>query len=573
VKQTVKVAKSNRARQRLMAFIVVGVAIAGAAFIVLSHAVTSYNNPYSCSTHPILSTSTRTSQSTCTKYVQYILNSSNSPSPNLTIDGDYYTATKTAVQHFQFDKKVSNSGCGTTYSSCDGIVGSATWTKLDSENARLTQLANMKGSVACSSANSTSITLGVSWSSTSGTTVLLRGSTQIASWTGSSGSTSKVDAGLAPSTGYNYYLKNGTTTLASIGCRTTAKPTGSLGCGATTTSSVALNITYNNGDGATGLYRGTTLLVSYAKGAATTSRTDTGLAANTSYAYSLKSGSTLLVSVTCKTAAAPTTTTTSPPPTTTTTPPPTSGGSTTPTSPGGTVVVNQSSPLSSSAVTKSSGSTSSSTGVDVVSGETPSDATSDVVDGVTVDGSSDSSVDTNDSNSPTSVANIQAKSSSTLKTVMSAFAVVALMVIGFFAWLIIRSRRLDAEQTYDYSTDYNYAAPVSQDVYAVPSAPSQPPVSNTKLEEIVNSTFYPGQLQQPAPATPEPKADEPLDMFDIANQYPTSFGNSHNILTQQPTGVFKPVEPASTPPADPADLIPLPPAPTEPTSGDLTIQH
>jgi hypothetical protein len=190
---------------------------------------------------------------------------------------------------------------------------------------------------------------------------------------------------------------------------------------------------------------------------------------------------------------------------------------------------------------------------------------------------------------------------SNIKTAASgAFVTVALMIIGFFGWLIIRSRRLDAGQSYSSYDNYDastyFAAPTAEQPGAMtPAEPVSPdfttmaaaqsftpsvpvaPAANSKVESIINQTFYPGQPQSTTPDAQQSASNEPLDMFEIANQYPMSFGNNHNVLQgaraplPSPTPVMPPEAPTPT-------LISLPPAPEltpdEMTpDGSLSISH
>lgn len=119
--------QKTNTRLRLI-IIVVLVALGGTIYLVTSHALTPYSNPYTCAAQPLLTPGISTG--TCVKYVQYTLHVLDS--------GTFNPTTKTAVQQFQFSNQVPQSGCGAVYTSCDGIVGPATWPKINAYNTAQT---------------------------------------------------------------------------------------------------------------------------------------------------------------------------------------------------------------------------------------------------------------------------------------------------------------------------------------------------------------------------------------------------------------------------------------------------
>lgn len=510
------------------------------------------------------------------------------------------------------------------------------------------------GSFTCAS-NTTDITLTLTWANaTYGVSAWRYGmSSPLYSSSSVSGTNIKVDGNAQNASNatfnYEFRTKNASGAIVILqkkSCSTKPKPaTVSIGCATVTTSSITVNVKYANPDLSTNLYMGSTLAISYPKGSATTTRTQSSLAASTSYTFKLDPGAAgAPVQVTCTTADPPVAP--PPPPADTgsgdTTNPGTGGGGTTNPDPG--TSEPDPTPLDTGTTDGSSD------GVDVYSDGSTDSTTG--VDGVTVDGSADpSSTNTNtDSGSSASSSNndstssgstgsrLNGKKTSTTKLVASALVVIGLMTVAFFGWLFIRSRRLNAEQSYDYNNTA-YAPPIDApqavtgadfmaSTFEVPTASQQiplpppvaAPIASNKMESIINSTFYPGQTQPAVPGE-GPKDSEPLDMFEVAEQYPTSFGNSHVISPLTPTAAdlantppvftpmpttFTPSEPTSlpepalepyTPPAEPAepepvaqadgtldlhparvtptqtpaeDLIPLPPMPTDvPAAGDV----
>jgi hypothetical protein len=352
----------------IMVFVVLGIGIIGSIFVVISHAATPYSNPYSCSSHPTLSTSTRTSQATCTKYVQYIL--------HITVDGDYYTATKSAVQNFQFSNRIANSGCGSSASTCDGIVGSATWTKLDQSNASQTQAAAPAptGSLVCASSTTSSsvITIKYANASSSQPVDFFRSGSHLSSYTNGSATVSYTSSGLAAGTNYVYQLRHNSSVYASINCATAApNPTGTVTCGSSTTSSITLNVSYANASSAkpVALVSGSAGLATYTNGSTSTTFNSTGLAAGSAHNYQLKYGSTVLSSINCNAAAAPA------PPAPDPTPDPTPDPGTT--DPGTSDPSGSSSGISYDSGSSSGGSTDGIAGLDTGSSDSSSGSSAD----------------------------------------------------------------------------------------------------------------------------------------------------------------------------------------------------
>lgn len=303
-KQT-KIRSPKYVSHLIMVFVVLGIGIFGSILVVISHAATPYSNPYSCPSHPTLSTSTRTSQATCTKYVQYIL--------HISVDGDYYTATKSAVQNFQYSNRIANSGCGSSAGTCDGVVGSATWTKLDQSNASQTQAAAPAptGSLTCASSTTSSSVITIRYANASNADPVdfFRSGTHLSSYTNGSASINYTSSGLAAGTNYVYQLRHGSSVYASINCATaTPNPSGTVSCASNTTSSISLNVSYANASSSkpVALISGSSGLATYTNGTVNTTFNSTGLAAGSAHNYQLKWGSAVLSSVNCSAATAPT---------------------------------------------------------------------------------------------------------------------------------------------------------------------------------------------------------------------------------------------------------------------------
>ena len=222
----------------VLMFIVVGVAIGGVGYLVKSHAQVPYNNVHSCPSQPMLSTASGSSSPSCTKYIQTVL--------GISADGSYGPITKAAVQKFQYDNKVTNSSCRTTYASCDGIVGPATWPKLVASNSAQTRAATpaapavpvaskapaaptapkaTEGTLACTSSLIHSDSLKLTYANAGANGVkLYRGSTIMASYPAASGNTIFSESGLIAGTTYAYTLRAGSVVLASASCATPKEP-------------------------------------------------------------------------------------------------------------------------------------------------------------------------------------------------------------------------------------------------------------------------------------------------------------------------------------------------------------
>jgi peptidoglycan hydrolase-like protein with peptidoglycan-binding domain len=126
----------------IMMLVVLGTAVGGTAYLVASHAQVPYNNVFSCPSRPTLSVKTGSSNPTCTKYAQYVVG-------GIAVDGSFGPATQSAIRAFQYNNHVGNSGCTTAGpSSCDGIIGSATWNALVASNNKQTQATSYKAPTA-----------------------------------------------------------------------------------------------------------------------------------------------------------------------------------------------------------------------------------------------------------------------------------------------------------------------------------------------------------------------------------------------------------------------------------------
>jgi peptidoglycan hydrolase-like protein with peptidoglycan-binding domain len=118
----------------VMVLVVLVTAVGGTYYLVASHAQTPYKNPYTCTSQTQLKAG---SKGACVSFLQYALTNSTT-SPGLAVDGDFGPNTKIAVQKFQFANHVTGSSCGASYTTCDGIVGPLTWSKVSAFNSAKT---------------------------------------------------------------------------------------------------------------------------------------------------------------------------------------------------------------------------------------------------------------------------------------------------------------------------------------------------------------------------------------------------------------------------------------------------
>ena len=478
-------------------FVMAVAALAGSYLLLSSHALTPYSNPYSCSTHTQIQYG---STGTCVKYVQYTL--------HVVVTGSFDSATKTAVQHFQFNNKVINSGCGTLYSSCDGIVGTYTWPKIDSYNASQTQ--------AALPTNNSLPTGSVSYVKCS------------ASLTGS-----EYDAD-RPTDGARVTIVAGGTSYPVSSTTRTWSWTIPPAIKNKTTYSIA--VTGHNVNSA-GSYAGTNPALS---------------GSPVSYNY----GPCAPVPPTPTPPTPPAGTTTPP---ANTAPPATTGTSTSTNTPATTGTststnTNKNTGQGLAVVNSGSADTGSSTQTDL--GVTTEPATT-VID--------NSAADSNATNSTTSNTDVPIittkpkKASSSLAKVLvtSFFVIVGFLVLLAAAIFWYTRRRL--EPSYDADLFAAGQSGVSSDVPAmpmvspvsdqppagfavsapavtVPPSPYAPPVTDNAITKKINEAFYPN-VKQPvssAAAVAKDKAAEVPDMFEIAQQHPESFGNAQNVLADTP---------------------------------------
>ncbi len=496
-------------------------ALVGTYVLVSSHALTPYSNPYSCSTHPLIQYG---STGTCVKYAQYTLH------VTADVSGTFGGATKLAVQHFQFDNRVAYSGCGTYYSSCDGIVGTYTWAKIDSSNAAQTQAALPTNNYA-----------------PVGSVTYVRCSAQL---TGSEYDSDRPTDGARVS-----IIAGGTTYIVSSTTRTW--------------SWTIPTVIKNNG----------TYLI-YVSGrnvnsAATFTGTNTVLSGSpVSYNYGV-----------CVPAPTPTPTSPAAPAT-----PTSPAAPATPTSPA--APATPTSAADSVAVVGSlAGSVD--TGQTNISDDVPQGGAATTETVVLDTGTLDAAVGNNsvatsdqpaaaatetssaandivDSKTPpgATITSGPAKKASTslVKTVLTGFfgSLLLLLLLGGGFFLIMSRRSSSSYDADSYAlSDYNYAPAVqplvSPTAYvpAVTVAPTttvapaaltsspppppafSPPASNSAITQKINEAFYPNQPTRPQPLPATPAADEIPDMYEIANQHPESFGNARYV---QPTPT-KPPEP------------------------------
>lgn len=447
------------------------VAFGGTYVLVSSHALTPYSNPYSCPTHPLLQYG---STGTCVKYVQYTL--------HVAVSGSFDSATKTAVQHFQFDNKIANSGCGSTYTSCDGKVGSYTWPKIDSYNASQTQAAQPTNN-----------------SAPTGSVAYTQCNTQI---TGS-----EYDAD-RPNDGARVILVAGGTTYTVTS--TTRSWSWTIPAALKNSTSYSIAVSGRNVNSA-GAFAGTNTTLS-------------GSPVKYSYAA-------------CAPKPTPTTppVTTTPPTTTPTTPPATTSSPSTTTSAPATTSAR---PRSTSLQVVPNQSASATTAAPALDVTTPT--TAETIDTTVADGTGDSTT-TGDN---TASGNTNSSSSTTPVTKKAKTSLVKTVIIGFFGSILLLALLGGAFILYfrrrtqpSYDTDMYAALPTTQppagptaDASAVPPPlPYAPPVANDAVAQSINQAFYPNQPPAAASTPPQAKLPEEPDMFEIAKQHPESFGNAHYV--------------------------------------------
>ena len=503
-------------------FVMAVAALAGSYLLLSSHALTPYSNPYSCSTHTQIQYG---STGTCVKYVQYTL--------HVVVTGFFDSATKTAVQHFQFNNKIINSGCGILYSSCDGIVGSYTWPKIDSYNASQTQAA-----------------LPTNNSLPTGSVSYVRCS---ASLTGS-----EYDAD-RPTDGARVTIVAGGISYPVSSSTRTWSWTIPLAIKNTTTYSIA--VTGRNVN-SVGSYAGTNPAlsgspVSYNYGSCAPTPTPipnpTPAPTPTPITPTPPAGTTTPPANT----APPATTGTS---TSTNTTPSATAGTNTNTAPsittGTSTNSNKNTGQSLTVVDSGSadaGSSSAQTGL----GVTTEPATT-VIDNSATDSNATNST-TSNTDAPIITTKPKKASSSLAKVlVTSFFAIVGFLVLVAAAIFWYTRRRL--EPSYDADLFAAGQSGVSSDVPAMPMAspvgnqppagfavntaavtvpppsPYAPPVTDNAITKKINEAFYPN-VKQPvssAAAVATDKAAEVPDMFEIAQQHPESFGNAQNVLADTP---------------------------------------
>ena len=499
-------------------FVMAVAALAGSYLLLSSHALTPYSNPYSCSTHTQIQYG---STGTCVKYVQYTL--------HVVITGSFDSATKTAVQHFQFNNKIINSGCGTLYSYCDGIVGTYTWPKIDSYNAAQTQAA-----------------LPTNTSLPTGSVSYVRCS---ASLTGS-----EYD-GDRPTDGARVIIVAGGTSYPVNSTTRTWSWTIPPAIKNTTTYSIA--VTGRNVNSVAS-YAGTNPAlsgspVSYNYGPCAPTPTPTPTPSSTTP----PAGTTTPPSNTASPATTGTSTNTNT--NTTTNTPATTGTNTTPSTSTGTSTnsnSNKNTGQSLAVVDSGSADAGSSSSAQTGLGVTTEPATT-VIDNSATDSSATNST-TSNTNAPTATTKPKKVSSSLVKVlVTSFFAIVGFLVLVAATIFWYTRRRL--EPSYDADLFAADQSGVSSDVpvtpmvspvgdqppagfvvstpaVTAPPSPYAPPVTDNAITKKINEAFYPN-VKQPEPAAAAvatDKAAEVPDMFEIAQQHPESFGNAQNVLTDTP---------------------------------------
>ena len=203
----------------IMILVVLGTAVGGTAYLVASHAQVPYSNVFSCPSQPTLSVKTGSSSPTCTKYAQYVVG-------GIAVDGSFGPVTQSAIRSFQYNNHVGNSGCTTAGpSSCDGIIGSATWSALVASNNKQTQASAAasapRGTLTCTPISPNDVTLHVTYANAGAAGAkLYKASSLLTSYATASGNTNYTASRLVASTAYSFSLHSGAATLATATCTT-----------------------------------------------------------------------------------------------------------------------------------------------------------------------------------------------------------------------------------------------------------------------------------------------------------------------------------------------------------------
>ncbi|MDB5169531.1 MAG: hypothetical protein JWO41_887, partial [Candidatus Saccharibacteria bacterium] len=156
-----------------------------------------------------------------------------------------------------------------------------------------------------------------------------------------------------------------------------------------------------------------------------------------------------------------------------------------------------------------------------------------------IDTATGSVIDPNSSLGKTAIRVLHAKAAKTQQTTITvsfSTALITALIIGVF--LVLHKRR--AVNAFATANPY---APSPTLIQAQP-LPVQPQPVQPAVDAIITNTFYPGSQQPTAPAAPV-TANEPLDMYELANQHPETYGNMHNYLpeipaSQQPGATISP---------------------------------
>jgi len=174
------------------------------------------------------------------------------------------------------------------------------------------------GTLSCQTVDSTTIRL--SYTTTNGSNVhLFRGSTAIVNIGSGNNSNTVQNSNLSPGTSYTFYLRNGSsssaTMLAHATCTTsstyvapTPTPTpsasGTLSCQTVDSTTIRLSYTTTNGSNVH-LFRGSTAIVNIGSGNNSNTVQNSNLSPGTSYTFYLRNGSsssaTMLAHATCTT--------------------------------------------------------------------------------------------------------------------------------------------------------------------------------------------------------------------------------------------------------------------------------